>query len=308
MLNIDIPCAGRFRAEVLRKGRVISDTGWIKNMILDSGLAFMAGGGVTFGQCRVGTGNSPPAEGQTVLDNQIASVACGDGSAVIQTNPRRAVTTFVATFGVGAVVGNVAEVGMAPAATGSLTTRALIRDAQGDPTTIAVLADEQLRITYQLINYIPENDVTGSFDVTVNGVTTTVNYTIRVAGANSGGYGDGWGGAPQGGWAQFWAYPAGSVLSSITGNGPSGSATSSSGTTLTAQRVGNSYVATIAFSSGVWNLPGGIGALKLAQNNHSSIRAWGRGVWQVGFSPAFPKDSLTSGTFVFTLTYSRAAP
>lgn len=308
MLNIDIPCSGRFRAERLRAGSVVEDTGWINNMILDSGLVHMASGGVSIGQCRVGTGNTPPSPEQTVLVNQLASVASGDGSSVILTAPRRSVTTYVCTFPVGAVVGNVAEVGMAPLSTGNLTTRALIRDAAGGPTTITVLADEQLRITYQLINYIPEKDVTGSFDVTTGGSTTTINYTIRPSNAGSASYGDGWGGSPQNLWEKILVYPAGSVLSDITGNGPSGDYTTNGGVGRTQTRVGNSFVTTLSFGSTQWNLEGGIGAMKWLQNNYLNAGAYGRGVWQIGFSPAFPKDSMTSGTFVFTVTYSRYTP
>ena len=82
------------------------------------------------------------------------------------------------SFAVGAAEGNLQEVGVGWDATGSaLFSRALILDGGGSPTSITVLSDEILKVTYQFRRYICEVDTTGS--VTLNSIS--YDYTGRAA-------------------------------------------------------------------------------------------------------------------------------
>lgn len=126
--------------------------------------------------CKVGTGTAAPAATQTGLQALLAtspfvttslsfpapyvldSVYCQDFQMVF-------------TFDLGAVVGNLTEIGIAvEPQTGSETfCRALIVDGGGTPTTLTVTADDQLIVTYTLT--LKGVDAAGSGTVVLNGVT-----------------------------------------------------------------------------------------------------------------------------------------
>jgi hypothetical protein len=88
----------------------------------------------------------------------------------------------VALFAVGAVVGNVTEVAITQAATGTGTAfaRALIVDGSGNPIAVTVLADEQLEVTYELKHYPPLTDAIATVAVGPN----THETTTRALSAN----------------------------------------------------------------------------------------------------------------------------
>ena len=76
---------------------------------------------------------------------------------------------IVYSFGQGDAEGNLSEVGVGiQEATGGLFSRALILDGEGDPTTITVLSDEYLYVTYEIRRYVSIVDVTGT--VTLRGI------------------------------------------------------------------------------------------------------------------------------------------
>lgn len=93
--------------------------------------------------------------------------------------------SFTATFGLGAIVGNVAELGVAFSTNGNsgsgVQSRALVVDSQGNPTVISVLAEEQLIITYSLTAVLSLDDVVTQVDSqTSNGIIATT-VTQRIA-------------------------------------------------------------------------------------------------------------------------------
>lgn len=195
-IRVPIGVAGIVKnVEVLRAdGSVKFETGEFKNMILDTGLNRI----VTqtnpvyvsidcAGYCRVGTGNAPPAPADLNLSNQVASAG--------YTNPPPAGTwgvdleggfcwsQHIYTFALGAINNqNIAELGIgwATSGNGTLFSRALILDANGTPTTITILSDEQLRVTWEFRKYWPTEDVTGELANSGNrgGV---YGYTIRAS-------------------------------------------------------------------------------------------------------------------------------
>jgi hypothetical protein len=134
----------------------------------------------------VGTGNTAPAE----TDSAMASFLAGSNNRVSVTNsvqaalsPRYAQQILVFEYAIGAVVGNVAEaglclVGSVPTAATPILSRGLVVDGTETPTTVSVLADEFLRVTWRYRMFVPE-DVAGSFNMTIDGVVTAFNYTVR---------------------------------------------------------------------------------------------------------------------------------
>ena len=158
------------------------------NLITDAGLNFVIGGSnvsLATQYCKVGTSSTPPTVNDTTLGAQTGSVSprVVAISRTIQytTEPYYSNHKRVYTFAVGSVSGNLTEIGFFSAATGgTMWSRALIKDSGGNPTTLAILATEQLKVTYTVRRYIPSL-LTGSFTLNTNGTCSTINYTITPA-------------------------------------------------------------------------------------------------------------------------------
>lgn len=137
---------------------------WFPNLITDNGKNRYADTYNYIAYCQVGTGNTAPSIGDTALVNRVGS-----------TNVNQA-TTYGAQgsapyfgwwrktfrFGTGVAAGNLAEIGVGPVNIGNLFSRALIVDGVGAPTTITVLSDEVLDVTYELRVYPILTDLPGN--------------------------------------------------------------------------------------------------------------------------------------------------
>jgi hypothetical protein len=171
MKNAQIKLAGRFKMVATKIDgsgeRVVAD--WFDNLILDGGLNRM-GTADFWTYCRVGTGSTAPSAEQSALVAQVASTnnetANVAGYDTVGNLYSKHTKTF--RFAAGDAEGNLAEVGVGWAASGAtLFSRALILDGMGDPTTITVLSDEYLDVTYELRHYIPAAD--NEFTITISG-------------------------------------------------------------------------------------------------------------------------------------------
>lgn len=134
-------------SEIPGSRRVVAP--WQDNLITDSGLDNMANADF-MGRCSVGAGNTAPTAGDTELASLLDSV-----NGIVARGPAgddfvSVVGTYV--FGQGRATGIIAEVCVRPSS-GSITTRALIEDENGDPTTIAKGPMDVLTVTYQLREY-----------------------------------------------------------------------------------------------------------------------------------------------------------
>ena len=151
------------------------------NIITNAGLDRVGQAGDWMSACQVGTGNATPQATDTGLQvfragstTINASVGGAQGSAPFFGWRR---TTY--RFAAGVATGNLSEVGVGWASTGStLFSRALILDAGLLPTTITVLADETLDVTYEVRNHPPAVDTTGNLTITGVG---TMTFTTRAA-------------------------------------------------------------------------------------------------------------------------------
>lgn len=162
---------------------------WFPNIITDVGINGLAGAGdAMFHISCVGTGNTVPAASDTNLVSQVGTRAfnngAGESSVKINNNvvPYYGALRRTWRYAVGTATGVLAEVGVKSSA-GILFSRALIVDGLGAPTTLTVLSDEILDVTYECRVYPPTSDVVSV--VSVDGVSTTV--TLRTASAGGAG-------------------------------------------------------------------------------------------------------------------------
>lgn len=177
-LNFKLAMAGYFKIEAIKRDgtrRVVAD--WFPNIILNSGLNRMGTNTTVLG-AMVGTGTSTPTATQTALDAQIAytttNVVAATFAADTTNNYVSRFETF--RFAEGVAAGNLAEIGVGWSS-GNCFSRARILDGGGAPTTITVLSDETLDVTYELRIYPMTADVTGS--MTLNAIS--YSYVLRTA-------------------------------------------------------------------------------------------------------------------------------
>lgn len=278
---------------------------WFENLVLDQGLneigtrALGATGAFAF--IRVGSGNAAPAVTDTQLQSQIASTSTLQGAlSGAESSPdvylwRRITRRFSA----GAAAGILAEVGVGWAATGAtLFSRALILDGFGSPTTITVLSDEVLDVTYEFRIYPPVGDSAGT--IILDG--TTYDYTARASEVDTVSAGAfGWFGEVTG-----VTYPGGNVAytGSIGATNTSPSGTSSAGSGVSGTYSNNSLQGS---SEATWGLAqGNIGGIR-------SVRlAVGWSLWQVQFSAQgtgnpIPKDNTQELTLTVTHSWDRGS-
>lgn len=171
--------------------RVLAD--WFPNLITDAGLEYMADASNWLQYCQVGSGSSAPNVLDTALAARIASSITrqSDTSGAQATEPYYCWLRRTIRFGEGVAAGNLSEVGMGWEAAGSLFSRALILDSQGDPTAISVAADEMLDVTYEFRFYPRLTDVIG--EITLGGnIGGTYDYVMRAAKVTQANSSSGW--------------------------------------------------------------------------------------------------------------------
>lgn len=270
---------GRVRVERLRGGEVVQDTGFTQNLITDYGLGTMNGPGSIspFSTLRVGSGTVPPQFSDTSLVNQIASAAASWTHAIVG---GYAVSTAAVLFPMGAVVGNVGEVGFGSSSSSPLTTRALIKDENGDPVVVPVLADEQLRVTYEVRCLIPTTPTVTT--QVIGGVSTTVTVTAQATTSAKD-----WHGIVAGDSANSWGTRA-----------SPGSHAPSSSVNLTTSRG-----ARTTWGPDAGNAVGGITSISSTWSFSSTQQ--GHGAWLIEFNPPLAKTSSKSLTLSLSVVTTR---
>lgn len=248
---------------------------------------------LNYAQC--GSGSAVPA----VTDVQLQTFIAGKTndlktSTVVNSTDRYVYMQRAYTFDVGAATGNISEIGVGSAVSGAnLFSRALVKDINGSPTTITVLADEQLRITYEFRVYQPTADI---FAGTVSGYS----IVARSANVNDLNYSSGWsmdslfvlGSA-------YYGFVSDGAVGPITG-GPSGTGAQLNPFTQAAQAA---YVAgsfsrdiVLTFGPNDFNFVNGIGAVRLP---------YGPTQFQFGFTPNIMKTSTQALKITLRYTWAR---
>ena len=300
--------AGQFRFMLNQGTPREQDSGWVDNMVLDQGLNYLGNDYVSDNVLwlSVGTGTNLAAASDTALQSFTASTnnrtSVSSGNLGASTYAGQFVFSW--TFAQGAVVGNMAEVGVGRATGGgSLFSRARIVDGGGSATTLTVTSLDQLTVYYKLTCTPDLTDLTSS--VVISG--TTYNFTARLANASQ--YFTNasfeltsetdWGSLTSG--SSFTSYPSTSTIGAITST-PSGTATNATNTSTRAKATytnGNFYRdTTITVVPADCNSAGGIGAIKLLFGN-----SWGQ--WQYVFTAPIPKDNTKTLTLVVRASWSR---
>lgn len=316
MKPIELPqlgLAGKYRMEVLRPdGSVRFDSGWQDNLITNAGLdayATINPNNLSFSCLQVGAGNTAPQFTDTALSSFLAGIRLfnqylgDDNSGYNNVSPRYYWDENTVTFAVGAVVGNVAELGLASATTGgTLFSRALVKDANGDPITVSVQSDEQLRVTYQIRYYLNESTATFDLDLVEWSGTVTTKFSKIIPGtAASGFFGER--AYEAGAWPirrDAYFYQATSVLGADINSRPTGSGVSiNSGGSFVGSYVNGSYQRTVrlTLTTAQGNASGGIGAMVVTFVGH--------GTRQFQFTPFIPKDSNKKLYLDFLVSWGR---
>src|SRR6056297_451272 len=307
-LPVQVGVAGKFRLQVYRPdGRCRHDTGWFDNIVNDAGLNLM-GTGSYLDFCQVGSGSATPVAGDTALGTYVAGTGTAGPGGTTQsaegTAPYFGATTKQYRFAAGDAAGNLSEVGIGTAASGgTLFSRALILDGGGSPTTITVLADDFLDVTYQ-IQSVPPTSVIVVPDVTDSGPAGTVHaITLRAANVTS------VGGGTTPGWANFGQSVAllssiGSSLlaydgaiGAITGE-PSG--TSDGGSPSNTAYSNNSLerLATATWGLDDGNFGSGIKSIRYVFRS-------GGGTWQAEFDPVISKTNTDTLNIDLSVSWTR---
>ncbi len=296
-LNMYLKLAGRFKLTAVDEHGNERQLADFDNLILDQGLDRIASSNPAnsvINSVQVGTGSTAPAVGQTGLVTfltgtvrNFTSYSFNQGAA-----PYLATTVFSWQFDQGAAAGNLSEVGVGWGVNGAtLFSRALIVDGGGSPTTITVLANEFLTVTYTLTCTPPATDVVTN--VTVNAVSTTC--TLRAANVAN--------------WAIIrLGYPMGGIIGAYITQGTLGGITTQpSGTYIGGGLTLGSY--TPGSRSLVYTLNFDINA-NVPTNQVSSCLAiiglvYTNVVWQIGFNPPLPKDNTKTLAIDITMTWGR---
>lgn len=288
---------GVFRMRAIRPDGRVRPLAEFPNMVLNNGLDKIAANSNWMNRCVVGTGNAAPNPNVSSMDSFLAGAALVSGSDV--TTPPTAPDYYAATarlyrFAAGTAAGNIAEVGITDQSDSNgtnLFARELVRDAEGNPTTITVLPDEILEVVYEhryypvLSDFEDEITISGdTYDIVARAANVSNQGTIAVPYSMS---------------AQEAVAYNGSI-GAVTGE-PSGSSSVNTSREAAAYSAGNYYRDfTFTWSISGGNLAGGITAIHMG-GNLSQLSAQ-NGRFQIGFTPAIPKDN----TKVLSLTFRRA--
>ena len=303
--KLEVGLSGRFLLEAVNaetgERRFLAE---FDNLITDAGMNKLGSAGATkvISHVQVGTGSTAPATTDTSLasyldgtDRSFAISSTYGGSPTYHTE-----TVYSWEFDQGAAAGNLSEIGVGWAVSGSLFSRALIVDGAGSPTTVTVTSIEFLAVTYKLRMYPPTTDVTGS--ISMGGVS--YDYIIRPSGAGGGGWqrhGD-YGYASINSVVKFGQAYNGNI-GPITGS-PSGTVAASTWFTSAAY-VNNSYKLTMTSSMGIseGNLVGGIRTIVVPLVSASGYAR--QMSWQCQFDPAIPKDNTKTLSLTFEVAWAR---
>lgn len=201
-IPLKVGVRGRFRLDAIDPdGNVRELAPWQDNLVTDIGLNALAGwvtgspgqtGDPDFNYnsssltqyCFVGSGSTPPTFGDTAPGAFVARAPRGNTITKSSSTSAPWYTGGIAVyqFAVGAAAGNLSEVGLDNGQTGSsqgykywMFSRALIKNAAGDPITVTVLPTEILQVSYETRTYL-DTDSIKEFKV----MDGTTEITVRM--------------------------------------------------------------------------------------------------------------------------------
>jgi hypothetical protein len=304
-LEIKVGFSGRFRCVLNEGTKREVDTGWFKNLIVNSGLDRLAVASPSLFQWgSVGTGNATPTNSDTSLQAYVASTS----NVTLDSQNNGGPSGYVAqcqfhhVYAQGAVVGNMAEIGIGWASGGgSLWSRALILDGGGSPTTLTVTSIDQLTVYYELTCTPILTDLTGT--VSISG--TSYNYTGRIS--NCASFANGLYSTLQLNGSRFGlgtnaSTYATQTLGAITST-PAGTPASGGSSVAASYTSGNKYLdTTYTWLPADGNASGGVGAFSL---NFSTNMQYQYVLAATSGGAVVPKDNTKTMTMVIRFSWDR---
>lgn len=174
MKHLDIPARvrGFLHFELIDRAGKVRQSGTSDNLILDSGLNYIMATGLDnlCSYLAVGTGSTAPAANQTALVAEIArtnqNLSLTSGTGDTRLGPGRFQRVFGVAFDYAQANGNLTEFGGGASSSGTLNTRALFKDANGNPIVISKTSDTRLVIYYTIeIQINPVIETAGIVDI-----------------------------------------------------------------------------------------------------------------------------------------------
>lgn len=275
------------------------------NLIVDAALNRMGSGSTPTSQslyCRLGSGTVEPNVSQTGLVNPTGGTSSVGSSGVWGNSGSAPWYNFyrrVYTFNPGVSPGNHTEIGFFSSAgvNTNIFSRALIKDELGNPTTLTLLPDEYLYVTYEIRSYV--GDLTDQ-QTTITLGATTYNVNVRKVGvSNANGIWD----PSQSPYVDLlWKISNNATQPSNTAMDIPGGTTWSASNSLTAY-VQNSLQRSLVSSAGPSqaNISGGIRQFYFTTSS-------GYSGFSLSFDAPIPKDSEKSMSITFTSEWSRYVP
>jgi hypothetical protein len=187
---------------------------WFPNLITNTGLDLLATSNFYLGYCCVGSDNTTPE----VTDSALGGLITADATVISRewgtesASPYYCWTRWTYRFGEGVAAGNLSEVGVSDLETSTaLLSRALVLDTGGNPTTITMLSDEFLDVTYEIRFYPKLTDSAGSvvFTGSIGGSYSWDMRSSQVGVFGSNDSSDGWG----------WNQGVNTILRTMRGSG-----------------------------------------------------------------------------------------
>lgn len=261
------------------------------NVITDLGLDEYGTASNYRARVAVGTGSASPATTDTALQTLLASTNSVYTGSVSTSggSPYWIENTRSWRFSLGAVVGNLSEIGVGSTST-DLFARDLIRDGGGTPTTFPVASDEILEVAHTIRRNIPDADFTDTITVTGSG---SHDITVRACHAQTTDSDVFWASTQHpymlgtSGSTKPAAYET-QTLSAATGTGPSGSVELASTVTNDSYVTGSfERTSSVVWSTAGGNFAGGIGSLVIPTGGSNSN--YTEESWQVSFDPVIDK-------------------
>lgn len=314
---------GRYKAVVRGPDmEVRRESEWSDNVVTNLGVQMLLGGATVSPsntavsiRCSCGSGNATPS----VTDTQIQSFIAGTNSTAANSTVRNSTVapyyvmhTWTWRFGIGVAQGNVAELCVVnntstPTASSPVFSRALVRDAGGNPTVITVGPDEYLDVTYELYLYPSSSDQVGTFSQMIDGSPVSFSFVSRASNIQQGGAAGnspGWAANGSGSIATVFGLASTSAGTSsvYVGGELGGVGTTPTGTSVTTSRFGSASSATGVYSSKYRDITYTAG-LDESNVTFACIRlAYNLGCVQMKFDPPITKVNTKTYTITIRVT------
>lgn len=293
---IELGLKGSYILEIGKENQPKRLISQFDNLILNAGLNRIASNAVFRSFCQIGTGTTQPSESDVALTTYVANtgtMSTGLNTSIAGTNPYVIRSTMTFRFPVGSLSGEYFELGVGWASSGSLFSKTRIKDLAGNDTSIRVMADEYLDVTY-ILEITPKQTDT-VFNVNLRG--TNHECRLRPANINQPGR---WVLKPHSfNQANCFAYDgnAGNITTI-----PSGTSSSSSSVSIAAY-VANSFErnVTLTWLNDKANFASGIKSILIDSSESESF-----GCYQIAFNPPILKTNVDSFNMTLKFKWARS--